>query len=87
MAARLQSVVESYDPQLYHPRLGRLHLGVSIGYACFPTEGRDCASLMSAADSKMYLDKTERKLGNLANPDQIRRAQDTDSSGDRSLAA
>ena len=42
-----------------------LHLGVSIGFACFPTEGQDCAALLAAADSKMYSDKTDRKLGKM----------------------
>ncbi len=66
MAQRLQESVASYDPGLCHERLGSLRLGVSIGYGCFPHEGRDCASLLSAADTHMYRNKTERKLGSLA---------------------
>ncbi len=66
MARRLQLAVEAYDPGLTHARLGKLRLGVSIGYACFPDEGRDCAALLSQADSKMYGDKTDRKLGMMA---------------------
>ena len=66
MAARLQAAVEGYDPGLIHPRLGALHLGVSIGHACFPADGQDCAALISAADVQMYDNKTERKLGTLA---------------------
>ena len=65
MAARVQADVESYDPGLMHERLGALRLGVSVGYACFPLDGQDCASLLSAADSQMYRDKTEHKLGRL----------------------
>ncbi len=66
LAGRLQAAVEGYDPGLIHPRLGALHLGVSIGYGCFPTDGTDFASLIADADAHMYREKTERKLGRLA---------------------
>ena len=66
LAERLQSAVENYDPGLHHPRLGALHLGVSIGYGCFPGDGTDFASLIADADAHMYREKTERKLGRLA---------------------
>ena len=66
MAERLQVAVEEYDPGLIHPRLGALRLGVSIGYACFPADGLDGAALISRADTQMYDNKTERKLGTLA---------------------
>jgi diguanylate cyclase (GGDEF)-like protein/putative nucleotidyltransferase with HDIG domain len=66
MAQRLQDAVEAYHTGLVHPRLGALHLGVSIGCASFPLDGRNCATLLSIADSRMYADKTERKLGRLA---------------------
>ena len=66
LAERLQAAVENYDPGLIHPRLGALHLGVSIGYGCFPDDGTDFASLIADADAHMYREKTERKLGSLA---------------------
>ena len=66
LADRLQSAVEGYDPGLIHPRLGALHLGVSIGYGCFPSDGTDFAALIADADAHMYREKTERKLGSLA---------------------
>ncbi len=66
---RLRVAVENYDPDLVHPKLGALRLGVSVGYACFPQDGDDCATLLSAADTQMYREKTERKLGNLAGKD------------------
>ncbi len=66
MAERLSRAVENYDPGLFHPRLGALHLDVSIGIACFPADGGDCATLISVADANMYRIKTERKLGRLA---------------------
>ena len=66
LAERLQEAVEKYDPSLVHPQLGSLRLGVSVGFACYPTDGEDCASLLSAADTNMYGDKTLRKLGRLA---------------------
>ncbi len=69
LMSRLQSAVEDYDPGLLHPRLGALRLGVSIGYGCFPGDGTDFPALIAAADSNMYREKTERKLGKLADPD------------------
>ncbi len=66
MAARLQAEVEEFDPSLEHPRLGSLHLGVSIGLACCPEDGQDWATLLSTANSRMHANKTERKLGQLA---------------------
>ncbi len=68
LARRLQQAVEAYDPGLVHERLGALHLGVSIGYGCFPQDGQDCAALVSAADTQMYREKTDRKLGKLITP-------------------
>lgn len=66
MASRLQEAVERFKTGLKHERLGTLYLGVSIGCAAFPEDGRDCASLIAAADSRMYQNKTERKLGKMA---------------------
>ena len=71
MCERLRVAVENYDPDLIHPKLGALRLGVSVGYACFPCDGDDCATLLSAADTQMYREKTERKLGNLAGKDKL----------------
>ena len=71
LAARIQGAVESYEPGLLHPRLGALHLGVSIGWGCFPADGSDFTALIAAADSAMYREKTERKLGKLADPDRM----------------
>lgn len=71
LAQRLQKAVEEYDPGLLHPRLGALHLGVSIGYGCFPADGEDFTALVSTADTSMYREKTERKLGALAGPERM----------------
>ena len=62
MAQRLLEAVLAYDPGLTHATLGSLRLGVSVGYGCFPADGRDCTALLSAADSRMYHEKTRRKL-------------------------
>lgn len=62
IAERVRAAITSYDPGLLHPRLGALRLGVSIGTSCFPHDGSDCATLLSAADQRMYQDKTDRKL-------------------------
>ncbi|HZO90187.1 MAG TPA: diguanylate cyclase [Chthonomonadaceae bacterium] len=77
MAGRLKQAVESYDPGLHHAKLGALRLGVSIGFACFPEEGQDCATLLSAADSKMYSDKTDRKLGVMAARNRVHSADES----------
>lgn len=37
-----------------------LHLGVSIGAASYPNNGKDLASLVSFADTAMYIDKAYR---------------------------
>jgi diguanylate cyclase (GGDEF)-like protein len=66
MAAQLQAAVEDFDPGLEHSRLGPLHLGASIGFAACPEDGKDWATLLSTADSRMHANKTERKLGQLA---------------------
>ena len=58
--------MENFDPGLVHEKLGALRLGASIGFACFPQDGKDAASLLSVADIRMYHDKTERKLCILA---------------------
>jgi len=72
MVTALSAAIDAYDPQLHHHKLGKLRLGVSIGIACYPADGRDCASLLSAADHQMYSMKTERKLESLAaGPDHV----------------
>jgi diguanylate cyclase (GGDEF)-like protein/putative nucleotidyltransferase with HDIG domain len=66
---RLLAAIEAYDAGLMHPKLGQLSLGVSIGHACFPIDGLDCPTLLSAADACMHRRKIERKLGNLVSRD------------------
>ena len=68
MCHRLHAAVLAYDPGLNHEDLGALRLGVSIGFGCFPADGSDCTALISAADSRMYRQKIQRKLGRLAEP-------------------
>jgi diguanylate cyclase (GGDEF)-like protein len=63
---RLQEAVIHYEPQLDHPKLGQLKVGVSVGLASYPEDGLDCSSLLSVADHRMYIMKTERKLIPLA---------------------
>jgi diguanylate cyclase (GGDEF)-like protein len=62
---RLEAAVAAYDPQLYHHRYGPIRIGASIGIACFPVDGQDCATLVSVADADMYRNKNERKLRRL----------------------
>ena len=68
MSQRLCEAVSAYDPGLAHETLGRLRVGVSIGWGCSPADGRDCTALLAAADARMYREKTQRKLGALAEP-------------------
>jgi diguanylate cyclase (GGDEF)-like protein/putative nucleotidyltransferase with HDIG domain len=78
MSQRLCDAVLAYDPGLTHATLGSLRLGVSIGWGCFPADGRDCTALLAAADARMYREKTQRKLGALAEPKRdILTSQDT----------
>ena len=43
--------------------IGRLQvrLGLSVGCACYPEDGRNLAALLEAADARMYLDKRGRR--------------------------
>jgi hypothetical protein len=65
-AARLQEAVEHYDPDLIHSELGALRLGVSVGHSCYPDDSSDYASLLAIADTRMYKNKTDRKIRQLA---------------------
>ena len=67
----VQEAVAAYDPQLRHGRLGDLRVDVSVGYACFPQNGTDCATLLSVADASMYANKTERKLQTLSGMERV----------------
>ena len=63
VAARIQTAIESYDPELSHPQLGTVRLSVSIGIACFPNDAQDCASLLAAADAHLHTIKAQRPRG------------------------
>ena len=78
MSQRLCDAVLAYDPGLTHETLGRLRLGVSIGWGGFPADGRDCTALLAAADARMYREKTQHKLGARVEPARdLLTAQDT----------
>lgn len=62
---RIQEAIHDYDTGLIHTRVGQLHLGVSVGYSCYPHDGRDWTSLLSVADQHMYENKALRKLGRM----------------------
>jgi diguanylate cyclase (GGDEF)-like protein len=53
----LQAVI---DDVVFEPRPGK-RLGISIGAAIFPYDGRTYETLLATADSRMYRDKTKRK--------------------------
>jgi len=55
---RIQRAVETYDFGL---SLSGLTLGISIGWACYGTEGRTLDELLLAADRAMYADKFRRR--------------------------
>jgi diguanylate cyclase (GGDEF)-like protein/putative nucleotidyltransferase with HDIG domain len=62
LAAQLQEAVENFDPGLIHDKLGPLNLALSAGIGRFPGDGTDFTTLISAAETCMHFDKTERKL-------------------------
>jgi hypothetical protein len=41
-------------------------MAISVGVASFPEDGRDGSSLLSVAENRMYMMKTERRLLPLA---------------------
>jgi len=74
---QILSRIDQFDASLTHSVLGDLKLAASIGVSCFPEDGRDCSTLLYAADQSMYNSKTHRKLRDLAisdTPQRRRRA-------------
>ena len=63
---RLQDAIDQYDPDLSHPAFGSIHVGISVGAATFSTESQEPAALIASAELRMYAQKTERKLQQLA---------------------
>jgi diguanylate cyclase (GGDEF)-like protein len=59
VADKLRAAVTAYRPA--SPALADLQVGVSIGYAVFPTDGTDSIALIASADRAMYQDKNRRK--------------------------
>jgi diguanylate cyclase (GGDEF)-like protein/putative nucleotidyltransferase with HDIG domain len=57
---QLQRAVEGFELPVTAGRVARV--GVSIGQAIFPKDGRTVEQLLVAADQRMYLNKRERKL-------------------------
>lgn len=56
VASRLREAIATLGPVE-----GRVPIGVSIGSAAFPVDGRDGRTLLNAADFRMYEDKFQRK--------------------------
>ncbi len=65
VAAKIEGAVARYDPDLVHPALGAVRLGVSVGTSLFPTDGTSGSTLLSVADARMYRRKSERRLRQL----------------------
>jgi len=60
VAERIRSAVEG---QKYPVRTGKtVQIGISIGVACFPTDGETTEQLLTAAARNMQHDKHARKL-------------------------
>ncbi len=87
MARKVQAAVADYDADLIHYKLGALRLGVSVGFACFPHDGQDCTTLLASADTQMFRNKSERKLGTLAGKDRPALAEPTSSATPQPRAA
>ncbi|HTI38262.1 MAG TPA: HD domain-containing phosphohydrolase [Vicinamibacterales bacterium] len=61
--AKRKELQKSIDEVYFEARPGkRLPLGVSIGAAVFPADGDSYEALLATADSRMYLDKSARKM-------------------------
>ncbi len=61
VADKIQAAVNQYDPSLLGTNMNGLRVGVAIGAASYPRDGKDAASLVAAADAAMYRDKKESK--------------------------
>lgn len=62
VAERIRQAIRGYVPAVEHPKFGALQIGASVGLACYPADGIDCAGLISSADHAMYAEKTEQRL-------------------------
>lgn len=58
-ALQLQRAVDHFELPVSPGKVARV--GVSIGQAIFPKDGRTVEELLVAADQRMYLNKRERK--------------------------
>lgn len=57
-----QELQQAVEKILFEARAGRrVPLGISVGAAVFPQDGHSYESLLAAADSRMYQDKSARK--------------------------
>jgi diguanylate cyclase (GGDEF)-like protein len=70
MVQRLQSAVDSFSLKLEDAQEAKV--GVSIGRALFPTDGKTISELIDAADQRMYSNKKERKTQRLPRLTQVR---------------
>ena len=61
--AKRRELQKGIDEVYFEARPGkRLPLGISIGAAVFPVDGDSYEALLATADSRMYLDKSARKV-------------------------
>jgi len=65
IAAKIEAAVARYEPDLVHPTVGPVRLGVSVGVSLFPQDGTNGNTLLSVADARMYRRKAERRLRQL----------------------
>jgi diguanylate cyclase (GGDEF)-like protein/putative nucleotidyltransferase with HDIG domain len=69
VAERIRTAVESHE---FTIRTGRTtRIGISIGIACFPTDGETTEALLSQAGHNMQQDKRGRKLNPAAGTDGV----------------
>ncbi len=60
-AAKLKAAVERHGQRLMAREPDFPHIGISVGVATYPDDGRDLQSLLCNSDAAMYTDKTSRK--------------------------
>ncbi len=58
LAKRIQSAIDQYHFEVRPSE--HAHIGISVGLACYPTDGDNLEKLMTKANEEMYCDKKRR---------------------------
>ena len=69
VALRIRSTIQSYRPSFLPEFSPSCYLDVSIGIACYPTDGNRIEELVALADRRMYSAKTTHKYASTIHPE------------------